>query len=69
MLLLPACEAKNLRDFASLREISATQSQEESFSRRREAAKRTDTPNGQISVSNLSALAPLRETFDPTDNR
>jgi hypothetical protein len=72
VLLRPFCEAQNPSSVASLRETSATQSQKESFSPRREGAKRTETSNGQISVSNLSALAPLRETFDPTritDNR
>ena len=31
------------------------------FTQRRKGAKRSDTSNGQISVSNLSALASLRE--------
>jgi len=56
-----ADEAKNLSALAPLRETSATQSQEESFSPRREGAKR-DTSNGRISISNPSALASLRET-------
>src|ERR1700704_2808342 len=33
-----------------------------SLTQRRKGAKRTDTSNGQISVSNLGALASLRET-------
>ena len=39
VLLLPACEAKNLSALVSLRETSATQSQEESFTRKRKGAK------------------------------
>ena len=72
VLLRPVCEAQNPSSVTSLRETSATQSQKESFSLRREGAKRTETSNGRISVSNLCALAPLGETFDPTritDNR
>jgi hypothetical protein len=52
----------NLSALASLRETSATQSQEESFTLRREGAKRRNTLNGRIPISNLSGLAPLRET-------
>src|SRR5207302_6699696 len=61
VLLLPACEAKNLSAVVPLHGTSATQSQGESFSLRREGAKKTDTSNDRISVPNLSGFAPLRE--------
>jgi hypothetical protein len=64
-----ADEAKNLSAFAPLRNTSATKAQVEPFTPRREGAKSRDTSNGQISISNLSGLAPLRETFDRTDIR
>jgi hypothetical protein len=60
VLLHPACEAKNLSDFAALRETSAIQGREAFFTLRRKGAKRTDTPNDRI--SDLSGFAPLRET-------
>src|SRR6266403_983906 len=53
VLLLPACEAKNLSAVVPLHGTSATQSQGESFSLRREGAKKTDTSNDRISVPNL----------------
>ena len=62
LVLLPlACEAKNLSAVVPLHGTSATQSQGESFSLRREGAKKTDTSNDRISVPNLSGFAPLRE--------
>ena len=58
--------------FASLREPSATRGSEEFFTLRREGAKKAFQSKSTISFLDLSALAPLRETFDPTritDNR
>src|SRR5205823_10096807 len=67
VLLLPACEAKNLSDVASLHETSATQSQRESFSLRREGAKQVSESKNPISSQDLSALASLRETSATQD--
>jgi hypothetical protein len=62
VLLLPACEAKNLSDVASLHGTSATQSQGEPFSLRREGAKQVSESKNLVSSPDLSGFAPLRET-------
>ena len=60
-LLLSACEAKNLSALVSLRETSATQSQEESFTLKGECTKKTFESKTPISSQDLSGLASLRE--------
>jgi hypothetical protein len=62
VLLPPACEAKNPSAFASLRETSATQSEEKFFTLRREGAKEAFKTKSLISTPDLSGFAPLRET-------
>jgi len=62
VLLLPACEAKNFSAVVYLRGTSATQSQGESFSLRREGAKQVVESKNLVSSPDLSAFAPLRET-------
>jgi hypothetical protein len=61
VLLLPACEAKNLSAVASLRGISSMQSQEESFTLKGECTKKTFESKTPISSQDLSGLASLRE--------
>jgi hypothetical protein len=62
VLLLPACEAKNLSAVASLRDTSATQFRKEFFTPRREGAKKAFESKHRISSLDLSGLAALRET-------
>ena len=62
VLLLPACEAKNFSAVVYLRGTSATQSQGESFSLRREGAKQVSESKNLVSSPDLSGFAPLRET-------
>src|SRR5207253_378960 len=61
VLLLLACEAKNLSALVSLREISAKRSREEFFTLRREGAKKAFKPKSLISSPGLSGFASLRE--------
>ncbi len=61
VLLLPACEAKNPSAVVSLREASATQSQEKFFTLRRKGAKKAFESKHRISSLDLSGLASLRE--------
>jgi len=61
VLLLPACEAKNLSAVVSFRETSATRSQEDFFTLSRKGAKKAFESKTPISSLDLSGFASLRE--------
>ena len=61
VLLLPACEAKNFSAVLSLRENSATQSQEKFFTPTREDAKEVVKSKSLVPSLDLGAFASLRE--------
>ena len=60
VLLLPACEAKNVGAVVSLREISDTQSQEDFFTLRREGAKKAYGSKNPVSSLDLSSTRKVR---------
>ena len=61
VLLLLACEAKNLSAVVSFRETSATRSQEDFFTLSRKGAKKAFESKTPISSLDLSGFASLRE--------
>jgi hypothetical protein len=61
VLLLPACEAKNLSAVVSLHGTSATQTEEKFFTPRREDAKEVFKSKSPVPSLDLSGFAPLRE--------
>ena len=61
VLLLPACEAKNFSAMVFLRGTSSMQSQNESFSLRRQGAKKASKSKNPVSSLRLSGFASLRE--------